>query len=439
MSNKLNKTLKKETAALSLLDVLRDKEIFKTEVLGGITGFFAISYILVVNPMILADAGMDVHQTVFATIISSVIGCFIMGFYANSPVVITPGMGVNAFFTYTMVLNMGLSYQEALTVSLVSTIAFALIAFSRFTDILQEGIPDSLKSAITAGIGLFLVEIGLQKADLIQQGKNSLLTIGSFKNPSLLLAIFGLILTIVLYIKKVKGNFFIGIVITTIVGIVFHIHDSGVKTTHLIDILQYHKSLFEFSFKNVWTTPFIMASFSMTMILVFESMGLNAGILPDMKKFKKTFRTVSITGIISSILGTSPTVSAAESVAGFQLGARTGIMSITAGIMFLLSIFFISFLDLVPQAAIAPVIIITGALMLSNLKAIDMDDFAEWFPAFLIVVLIPLTGSISIGLAFGFVAYPIVKIFNGQIKSISIINYILSGLFLINLIMTAML
>ena len=439
MSNKLNKTLKKETAALSLLDVLRDKEIFKTEVLGGITGFFAISYILVVNPMILADAGMDVHQTVFATIISSVIGCFIMGFYANSPVVITPGMGVNAFFTYTMVLNMGLSYQEALTVSLVSTIAFALIAFSRFTDILQDGIPDSLKSAITAGIGLFLVEIGLQKADLIQQGKNSLLTIGSFKNPSLLLAIFGLILTIVLYIKKVKGNFFIGIVITTIVGIVFHIHDSGVKTTHLIDILQYHKSLFDFSFKNVWTTPFIMASFSMTMILVFESMGLNAGILPDMKKFKKTFRTVSITGIISSILGTSPTVSAAESVAGFQLGARTGIMSITAGIMFLLSTFFISFLDLVPQAAIAPVIIITGALMLSNLKAIDMDDFAEWFPAFLIVVLIPLTGSISIGLAFGFVAYPIVKIFNGQIKSISTINYILSGLFLINLIMTAML
>ncbi|WP_054449686.1 NCS2 family permease [Apilactobacillus kunkeei] len=435
----MNKTLKKETAALSLLDVLRDKEIFKTEVLGGITGFFAISYILVVNPMILADAGMDVHQTVFATIISSVIGCFIMGFYANSPVVITPGMGVNAFFTYTMVLNMGLSYQEALTVSLVSTIAFALIAFSRFTDILQEGIPDSLKSAITAGIGLFLVEIGLQKADLIQQGKNSLLTIGSFKNPSLLLAIFGLILTIVLYIKKVKGNFFIGIVITTIVGIVFHIHDSGVKTTHLIDILQYHKSLFDFSFKNVWTTPFIMASFSMTMILVFESMGLNAGILPDMKKFKKTFRTVSITGIISSILGTSPTVSAAESVAGFQLGARTGIMSITAGIMFLLSTFFISFLDLVPQAAIAPVIIITGALMLSNLKAIDMDDFAEWFPAFLIVVLIPLTGSISIGLAFGFVAYPIVKIFNGQIKSISTINYILSGLFLINLIMTAML
>ncbi|MCK8635944.1 NCS2 family permease [Apilactobacillus kunkeei] len=439
MSNKLNKTLKKETAALSLLDVLRDKEIFKTEVLGGITGFLAISYILVVNPMILADAGMDVHQTVFATIISSVIGCFIMGFYANSPVVITPGMGVNAFFTYTMVLNMGLSYQEALTVSLLSTIAFALIAFSRFTDILQDGIPDSLKSAITAGIGLFLVEIGLQKADLIQQGKNSLLTIGSFKNPSLLLAIFGLILTIVLYIKKVKGNFFIGIVITTIVGIVFHIHDSGVKTTHLIDILQYHKSLFDFSSKNVWTTPFIMASFSMTMILVFESMGLNAGILPDMKKFKKTFRTVSITGIISSILGTSPTVSAAESVAGFQLGARTGIMSITAGIMFLLSTFFISFLDLVPQAAIAPVIIITGALMLSNLKAIDMDDFAEWFPAFLIVVLIPLTGSISIGLAFGFVAYPIVKIFNGQIKSISTINYILSGLFLINLIMTAML
>ncbi|WP_434533553.1 NCS2 family permease [Apilactobacillus kunkeei] len=435
----MNKTLKKETAALSLLDVLRDKEIFKTEVLGGITGFFAISYILVVNPMILADAGMDVHQTVFATIISSVIGCFIMGFYANSPVVITPGMGVNAFFTYTMVLNMGLSYQEALTVSLVSTITFALIAFSRFTDILQGGIPDSLKSAITAGIGLFLVEIGLQKAGLIQQGKNSLLTIGSFKNPSLLLAIFGLILTIVLYIKKVKGNFFIGIVITTIVGIVFHIHDSGVKTTHLIDILQYHKSLFDFSFKNLWTTPFIMASFSMTMILVFESMGLNAGILPDMKKFKKTFRTVSITGIISSILGTSPTVSAAESVAGFQLGARTGIMSITAGIMFLLSTFFISFLDLVPQAAIAPVIIITGALMLSNLKAIDMDDFAEWFPAFLIVVLIPLTGSISIGLAFGFVAYPIVKIFNGQIKSISTINYILSGLFLINLIMTAML
>ncbi|AYF92986.1 NCS2 family permease [Apilactobacillus bombintestini] len=430
-------TSKKETASLSLLDVLSDKNILKTEILGGITGFFAISYILVVNPLILKDAGMSVNLTVFATILSSVIGCFIMGFYANSPVVITPGMGVNAFFTYTMVVNMGLTWQQALAVSLVSTFAFMIIAFSRFTDVLEKGIPSSLKSAITAGIGLFLVEIGLQKADLIQQGQSSLLTLGSFKNPSLLLALFGLILTLVLYIKKIKASFFIGIIVTSIVGIIFHVHDSKVPTTSLMDISKYHHLLFRFDFGHIVSIPFVLAAFSMTMILVFESMGLNAGILPDMAKFKKTFRSVSMSGVISSILGTSPTVSAAESVAGFQLGARTGVMSITAGILFLLSTFFIGFLKYVPQAAIAPVIIITGAIMFANIKDIDMNNFAEWFPAFLIVVLIPLTGSISVGLAFGFVAYPIVKICNGEVKSISLINYVLSVLFLIDLILTA--
>ncbi|GAW98191.1 NCS2 family permease [Secundilactobacillus mixtipabuli] len=424
---------------LSLLQVWQNKTLLKQEIIAGLTGFFAISYIIIVNPVILKDAGIPTDLSVFATIISSVIGCLIMGFYANAPVILTPGMGVNAFFTYTICATMGMSWQVAVAISIVASAIYVIVAFTSLSSVLAKAIPASLKSGITAGIGLFLVEIGLEKAGLIVAGKNSLIVLGNMTSPATLLAIFGILLSVVLYLRQIPGSFLIGIVVTTVLGVVLGIRDDESVSVHLSRLADYHQIVMHGDFSKVLTIPFILAAFSMTMILVFESMGLLQGILPDSRKFKKAFRASSITALISGGLGTSPTVAAAESASGIESGGRTGVMAITAGVLFAISMFFVPLLAYVPQAAIAPVIIITGALMMESIGSIDMNDFAAWFPAFLIIVLIPLTNSISTGLAFGFVFYPILRLASGDGRNVSPAMYLLGGLFLIDLVLSALL
>ena len=437
----MDKKQREEVVAnkLPLREALKDKTLIKREMIAGVTGFFAISYIIIVNPMILKDAGIPTDLSVFATIISSLVGCLIMGIWANAPVILTPGMGVNAFFTYTVVVAMGLSWQEAVAISMVSSVIYILIAFTKLSEILAKGIPDALKAGITAGIGLFLVEIGLEKAQLIQQGKNSILALGDMTKPATLLAIFGLLLTLFLFIRNVTGGFFIGILVTSLIGILFGIKDQASPSVGIGDITKYSAIVAKGDFSRIISIPFILACFSMTMILVFESMGLLEGIMPNPKKFKKAFQASSVTSFISGILGTSPTVAAAESASAIESGGRTGLTAIVAGMMFAISMFFIPLLSFVPQAAIAPVIIITGALMMNQLSRINMFDFSDWFPAFLIVVLIPFTTSISTGLAFGFVTYPILKIAVGKVRELTVATYILGVLFLCDLVLSALL
>ncbi|APR06590.1 NCS2 family permease [Lentilactobacillus parabuchneri] len=437
----MDKLQREEAVAnkLRLRDAVRDKAIVKREIIAGITGFFAISYIIIVNPMILKDAGIPTDLSVFATIISSFIGCLIMGFWANAPVILTPGMGVNAFFTYTVVVAMGLSWQEALGISIVSSVIYVIIAFTKLSDVLAKGIPDTLKAGITAGIGLFLVEIGLEKAQLIRQGTNSILALGDLTKPATLLALFGLLLTLFLFVRNITGGFFIGILVTSIVGIAFGIKDQVAPSVGIGDIGKYANIVAKGDLSNVLSIPFILAVFSMTMILVFESMGLLEGIMPNPQKFRKAFQASSVTSFLSGILGTSQTVAAAESASAIESGGRTGLTSIVAGLMFAVSLFFIPLLAFVPQAAIAPVIIITGALMMNQLSRINMYDFSDWFPAFLIVVLIPFTSSISTGLAFGFVAYPLLKIAAGRQRELTMATYVLGFLFLCDLVLSALL
>ncbi|MTV82220.1 NCS2 family permease [Secundilactobacillus folii] len=424
---------------MTLRQVWQDKTVLKQEIIAGLTGFFAISYIIIVNPVILKDAGLPTDLSVFATIISSVIGCLIMGFYANAPIILTPGMGVNAFFTYTICATMGLSWQVAVAISMVASVIYMIVAFTSLSTLLAEAIPGSLKSGITAGIGLFLVEIGLEKAGLITAGKSSLIVLGNLTSPATLLAIFGLLLSVILYLRQVPGSFLIGIVVTSVLGILLGIRDDQSVTVHLSRLADYHQILLHGDFSQALTIPFILAAFSMTMILVFESMGLLQGVLPDNRKFKRAFQASSVTSLISGGLGTSPTVAAAESASGIETGGRTGVMAITAGILFAISMFFVPLLTYVPQAAIAPVIVITGAIMMEAIGSIDMHDFAAWFPAFLIIVLIPLTNSISTGLAFGFVFYPILRLASGDARNVSPTMYVLGGLFLIDLVLSALL
>lgn len=424
---------------MPMREVWHHKDILRNEIIAGITGFFAISYIIVVNPAILKDAGIPMDLSIFATIFSSFFGCMVMAFWANAPIILTPGMGVNAFFTYTIVVNMGLSWQEALGIAAVSSFVYMLIAFTRVSTILSASIPESLKHGITAGIGLYLVEIGLEKAGLIVAGKSSLIELGDLTQPTPLLALFGLALSLILYLRKVKGNFFIAIVATSLLAFFLGVKDSGTPTVDLARLGQYHKIVFQNDFSSFFTIPFILAAFSMTMILVFESMGLVQGLLPNQKKFKKTFEGGSVTTFLSGFMGTSPTVAAAESASGIESGGRTGVMALVAGLLFLLSLLFVPLLAYVPSAAIAPVIIITGALMMAAIAGIDLSDFSEWFPAFLIIVLIPFTNSISTGLAFGFVAYPIMKLALGRTYEVTGPLYLLGGLFLLDLVFSTLL
>ena len=363
--------------------VLKDRRLWQKEIFAGITAFFAISYIIVVNPIILADAGMPAGRCV----------------------------------------PRGLSWPAAIAISLVAGLIFAYVACTKWRDRIAHAVPNSLKCAITAGIGLFLVEIGLEKAQLIRSGANSIIELGSLTNPMALLALFGLVLSLALYLRGVTGSFFIAILVTTAVAQVFGIKDPTPLPRHIPHSYPSPQLLLPADIPTPLRIPFLLSVFSMSMIMIFETMGLLEGILPDRSKFSRTFRGSAVTTIISSLLGTSPTVAAAESAAGIASGGRTGLMALTAAVLFAVSLFFIPLLSYVPQAAISPVIIITGAMMMQQLQHMDFQDFSEWFPAFLVVVLIPLSGSISTGLAFGFTAYPLLKLMNGRSRELHALRY----------------
>lgn len=410
----------------------------KKEIIAGLTSFFAISYILIVNPMILKDAGMSMEVTFFATAISSLIGCLIMAFWGDSPITLTPGMGVNAFFTYTLVGSMKLSWQQALTVSLFSGFVYVVVAFTPLSTILSEDIPDNLKRGITVGIGLFLVELGMEKAEIIKSGGNqSLLSFGSITNMSTLVAFLGILICLFLMMKRIPGDFLIGIIITTIIAKMLGVNGSTTSTVSITDIGKFSNSLMQFDFSGIFNAKFIIAIFSMSMILIFESMGLLQGLLDDTKKFKKAFQASSITAVLSAGLSTSPTVAAAESASGIQSGGKSGITALTTGILFGISMVAAPLIALIPQSTIAPVIIITGAIMMKELSSIDMRELDDWIPAFLIITLIPLTGSISTGLQFGFISYPLVKFFARKTEDINPVILVVSILFFINLVLSA--
>lgn len=419
-----------------LIEIKKKIQELKKEIIAGVTSFFAISYIIIVNPIILADAGIPVNLSVFATIFASVIGCVIMGWWADTPIVLTPGMGINAFFTYTIVTDMGLSWQEALGISFVSSVVFVIVTFTPLATKLITSIPSTLKYGITVGIGLFLVQIGLDKSQLIQKGTRSFIEFGSLTNPHALLGLFGLVLSLYLFIKKINGGFFIGIVVTSIVGILFNIRDEALSI-NLSNLSDYSSIAFKLDFTNILSIPFLLSVFSMSMILIFESIGLLEGLVRSPNNLKKSLQATSVTSLISSLLGTSPTVAAAESAAGIESGGKRGITAFVVGGLFFLSLFFIPLLAFVPQAAIAPVIIITGSLMMKQLSMIDFNDFTEWFPAFLIIVMIPFTGSIATGLSFGFIAYPLLKLFVNDGNKQNKLIYVLGILFLLNLILSS--
>ncbi|MBD1371647.1 NCS2 family permease [Hazenella sp. IB182357] len=407
----------------------------KQEVLAGLTSFFTVVYIIIVNGRIIADAGIPLSAAIMATALTSFFGCLLIGLWANAPLVLVPGMGVNAFFTYTIVHGMGLNWQEALTVVFISGLLYMIVAFTSLSGTISRAIPSSLKQAITVGVGLLIAFIGLQKGGLVIADSNTSVAIGDLGEPNVWLTLFALVTTFVLFARNVRGHFLIAILITTVAGAVSGIHYPIESNEHTFSISTYLEVIGSFSFSSIGTFAFWSASFVLTMVLVFENMGLIQGMLTDQSKFKRSFQANAISSAASGFLGTSPTVASLESATGIASGGKTGLTAVTAGLLFLLSLFFIPFIKWIPDSAIAAVLIVVGGLMMQEVKHIPFHDFSEGFPAFITLLLIPLTYSIPDGIAFGFISYAILKIAVGKRKDASATFYVIALLFLLQLIL----
>ncbi|MBG9590724.1 NCS2 family permease [Cytobacillus firmus] len=409
----------------------------KREVMAGAIGFFTIVYILAVNSLILSEAGIPLEAAIFATIITSVVGCLIMGFWANVPILLVPGMGINALFSYTMVQSMGLSWQEALAVVFISGLIFVFVAFSRFAQTLSESIPHSLKEAITVGLGLFLMLIGLEKGGIVEKGTNSIIALGELGDPQVLATILTFLLAIILFMRNVPGNFLITVVAGTLIAWAFGLIDVQKTDEKSFALSDYMEVFGAMSFDNLLSVTFWIAIFSLTMVLVFENIGLvhgHVGFINRPEQFKRAFQASSVSALLSGIFGTSPTVATVESAASMAAGGRTGLTAVTTGMLFVLSAFFIPVIKLIPNSAIAPILIIIGGLMLQNIRNLDLKDMSESFPAIFIIAMIPFTYSIADGIAIGFILYPILKISIGKAKEVSFALYVIAALFLFNFV-----
>jgi AGZA family xanthine/uracil permease-like MFS transporter len=414
----------------------------RREILAGVVSFVTIVYIIAVNASILEDAGIPLEAGIIGTALTSFVGCLLMGYFAKTPIILVPGMGINALFTYTIVQTMGLSWQEALGAVFMAGIMFAAIAFTPLAKIISAAVPDSLKEATTVGIGLFLTFIGLQKGGIVVANEKTLLALGDFGSPSTLLTMTTLIIALILFIRNIPANFLISIVAGMLLAITFgQVNLSDALNSGHFSMQAYWPVLGGLSFEKIASVTFWIAAFTLALVSVFENIGMihgHLGMTGEPEKFDRSLQVNAISVITAGLFGTSPTVSTVESAAGIATGGRSGLTAITTGILFLISIFCIPVIKLIPDSAIAPILIIVGGLMITGIKRIHFEQFSEGFPAFLTIALIPLTYSIVDGMAFGFISYLVLKVSMGKAKEVSLPLYIVAGLFLINFVLHAM-
>ncbi|MBU5442319.1 NCS2 family permease [Paenibacillus sp. MSJ-34] len=414
---------------------------FRQEAMAGAVSFFTVVYIVAVNAAILADAGVPFEAGVIATVLTAVTGCLLVGFWANSPIVLVPGMGINALFSYTLVHGMGLTWQEALAAVLISGIMVTVVSFTPLSRLIAASIPESLKHAITAGIGLFLTFIGLQKGGIVVPSESTLVAFGNLAHAKPLLTMATFAVTLVLFVRNVRGNLLIGIAAGTLLAALFGGTKLGETGGFGFSAADYASVFGAMSFAKATTAVFWIAVFSLVLVILFESVGLIHGQLQMAnrpEKFKRSLQASAMSVIASGLFGSSPTVSAVESAAGIASGGRTGLTAVTTGVLFAGSLLFLPVIKLIPDSAIAPVLILIGGLMIQNVRNIPFDDMTEWFPAYLIIAFIPLTSSIVDGMAFGFLAYPLLKIAAGKWREVGMAAYVIAALFLANFVLHAL-
>lgn len=419
----------------------------KTEVLAGLTTFLTLAYIIVVNPMILSDAGVPFDQAFTATILAIIVGTLCMALLANYPIVIAPAMGLNAYFAYSVLGTHDISYTVAFSAVFVTGIIFILLSLTSFRSKLIEAIPNNLKHAISAGIGLFITFIGLRLSGLVTQHESNLVTLGSFRDPSVALTLVGLFITIVLIVRNVQGAIFIGMIVTAIIAFFTgQLEINGlVSTPSLPEGIIVANPIT--SIADVINYGLYGVVFSILLVMLFDTTGAllgivrQAGLLKENKleKSGSAFFADSIGTTVGAMFGTSPTAASVESSAGVGAGGKTGLTALVVAILFLITAFFSPLIGAVSNVAAitAPSLIIVGSMMIKSINEIDWTHFDESFPAFLVIVAMPLTSSIANGIALGFITYPILKMARGKFREVHPFVYMFAVLFLYQLIFLA--
>ncbi len=411
----------------------------KTELIAGLTTFLTMAYILIVNPIILSDAGMDMGAVFTATALSSAIATLVMAFMANLPFALAPGMGLNAFLAYTVVLGMGYTWQFALTAVFVEGIIFIILTIFNIREAIVNSIPKNLKNAISVGIGLFIAFIGLQNAGIIIDG-STLVGLGDITKGAPLVAVIGLVITGILLAYKVRGALLIGIIATTIIGIPF-----GVTTyaggTYVPPSLA--PTFWQFEFSNILSLDFLIVMFTFLFVDMFDTVGTLIGCATkanmiqedgSIPNCKEALFADAVGTTVGAILGTSTVTTFVESSSGVAEGGRTGLTALVVAILFLVSLFLSPLFLSIPSAATAPTLILVGLFMISPVKNIDFDDYTEGIPAFLCILFMPMAYSIADGIMFGILSWIILKLCTGKAKQITPMTIIIAVLFLLKII-----
>ena len=419
------------------------KHSIKTEVLAGVTTFLTMAYILAVNPSIfsnLASKGMDTNAVFTSTALAAIVGTLIMALYAKKPFGLAPGMGLNAFFVFTVCLTMGYTWQFALTAILIEGFLFVIMTVTKIRTLIVDAIPATLKRAIGAGIGLFIAFIGLKNAGIIVENQATFISIGDMTYGTALLGVIGIVLTSVLVIKNAPGSLLIGILGTALIGIPMGI----TSFTGIVDTPPSVAPIFcKFDFHNIFTIDMLIVVFTFLFIDMFDTMGTLVGVCTKagmMRKdgripgLNKAFMADAIATMTGACLGASTTTTYVESASGVAQGGRTGLTAFSTAVCFVIALFFAPIFLSIPSAATTPVFVIVGLFMLTPIKDIDLDDYAESIPAFITIIMMPLTYSISDGILCGVISYVAINALCGNVKKLNATVCILAVLFIMKYI-----
>ncbi|SDY47865.1 NCS2 family permease [Acinetobacter kyonggiensis] len=423
-----------------LFKLSENKTNFRTEVLAGVTTFLTMCYIIIVNPMILSETGMD-HGAVFvATCLAAAIGCLVMGLVANYPIALAPGMGLNAYFTYSVCMGMGVPWQTALAAVFVSGLVFIFISMFKIREAIVNAIPMSLKLAIGGGIGMFLALVALKNAGIIVANPATLVGLGDLKQPSVILALLGFLMVVVMHQFKVRGAIIISILAVTAISTIL-----GYNQFHGVvgQVPSIAPTFMQMDFEGLFTASLVGVIFVFFLVDLFDSTGTlvgvshRAGLLVDGKlpRLKKALFADSTAIVAGAALGTSSTTPYIESSAGVAAGGRTGLTAVVVGIMFLLCLFLAPLAQSVPSFATAPALLFVGVLMIQGIVHIEWDDITEAVPAFLTIVFMPFTYSIADGIAMGFISYALIKLFTGKAKTVPYMVWIVAVLWALKFVL----
>jgi adenine/guanine/hypoxanthine permease len=426
----------------SYFKLTENQTTVKQELLGGATTFMTMAYIVVVNPQILAQAGMPPEGVVFATCVSAAVATLVMGLYANYPIALAPGMSLNAYFTYSVCIGMHIPWRTALGVVFFSGVLFVLLTVTRVREQIVDGIPDCLKHSTAAGIGLFIAFVGMRNAKLVVANPATFVSIGNFSDRAVQAACFGIVLTLILMVRRFNGAILLGILGTTLFGIV-----RGIASwpSGLVAMPQLSSTFLQLDFRGAMHLGLLEIIFAFLFVDLFDNVGTLVGVCEQAGfikngKIPRVGRILLADGVgtmFGALTGTSTVTSYIESAAGIAAGARTGLSNMFVAILFLVALLFSPLAIAIPGFATAPALILVGALMTQSIAHVKWADFTEAFPAFMTMLAMPLTFSIATGLSLGVIAFSIVKLAAGKYREVGVVLWILTGLFLLRYIYLA--